>query len=339
MDGSRLAAKAWYSMALFDEQGALLDWNPGFAHELALARDLLVPGVALGTLLHRLCEYGGVAFAAAMMGDDVATLRRRLNGPPGAPTAPASFEYEGSGRRVQVDIESTALGRVLRLGREAARAYPAGLPPQNWQRHGLPAASAADRPSDMPAAPGSTARPAQDPACAMLDRETGLASTQRFQDVLEAEWQRALYTQSALAVVLIDLDLFRAYVERHGATAAAAVRDRVAQELGQGIVRNTDLIACYGERSFALLLCGASYAIAAVVAERARAAVLRLDLLHEDSPHGCVTASLGFASTVPAADTGAQQLLQAAETALLQAKLNGRNQTMGGAIGNLRISA
>ena len=44
-----------------------------------------------------------------------------------------------------------------------------------------------------------------DEVAALIDADTNLANRARFLDVLEAEWQRALYTQSAIAVAVVDV--------------------------------------------------------------------------------------------------------------------------------------
>jgi diguanylate cyclase (GGDEF)-like protein len=358
---------SWHSFALFDEHGGLLDWNEGFAYEFALARDLLRVGVGLQVLLLRVCNYNGVARAAAACGEDAAGLRKRLDGEPAPPLAPHSFEYECNWRWLRVHTGYTAGGRVLRMAVESSSLVAGsgrhavvpvvespvhgpvpGLPAANWQQQLATLAGRMDvgdgphldvEPTAAadPHAEEPLLQPLPDDVAALIDADTNLGNRTRFLDVLEAEWQRALYTQSAIAVAIIDLDLQRAYLKRYGEEAGQRLLQAVAHELGQGIVRSTDLVARYAERSFALMLTGASFAIAAVVAERARAVVAALDIEHEDAPRGMVTASVGFASTVPASDTGAAQLVEAAEAALLQAKLNGRNQAMGGAISNLLV--
>lgn len=359
---------SWQSFAMFDDEGKLLDWNADFAHEFAPAKDRLKPGAPLRDILVRACEQIGVAPVAAAMGDDAATLRRRIDSGHTVPQAPHAYDYEHEGRRLRVQTNRTGLGRIVRLAHEVitrvarnafaagntATGMPAGswvaqsdLPAANWQlAHRGPDKRAAAKPVSAPQAPGKKGRNGgafetksadDNDTATLIDSVTGLASQERFFDVLEAEWQRALYTQSAIAVAIIDLDLQRSFVTRYGEDAAEDLMRQVAEVMGQGIVRSTDLVARYGPKSFALMLSGASFAIAAVVAERARAAVAMLGVDHADSPHKTATVSIGFASTVPAADNGAKQLVEAAEAALFQAKLNGRNHAMGGAISNLLI--
>lgn len=355
----------WHSFSMYDDEGRLLDWNADFAHEFAAARDQIKPGASLHDILVRSCEEIGVPPVAAACGEDAATLRRRIDSDHTVFQAPHAYDYDNDGRRLRVQINRTGLGRIVRLAHEVvvhvahamqrphAPTNSSGLPAGSWvAQRDLPAANwqMKHRASDsrIAAAAGKLSRGRRPPlelapaseanAATHFDPLTGLASRERFFDVLEAEWQRALYTQSAIAVAIIDLDLQRPFVVRYGEAAAEDMIKRVAVAMGQGIVRSTDLVARYGPKSYALMLSGASFAIAAVVAERARAAVAMLGVEHQDSPHKTVTCSVGFASTVPASDTGAAQLIEASDAALFQAKINGRNQAMGGAISSLLIN-
>jgi diguanylate cyclase (GGDEF)-like protein len=61
------------------------------------------------------------------------------------------------------------------------------------------------------------------------------------------------------------------------------------------------------------------------VAERLREGIEKLRIVHENSPRGAITISVGAASAVPAAGEGAQALLQRADEALYEAKRRGRN--------------
>jgi diguanylate cyclase (GGDEF)-like protein len=89
----------------------------------------------------------------------------------------------------------------------------------------------------------------------------------------------------------------------------------------------SDQIARLGGESFAVLLPGLDEEICADVAERLRAAVQRMELPHLGlGVNGLVTVSAGVASHVVGQGTTCSSLYQAADTALYQAKIFGRNR-------------
>jgi diguanylate cyclase (GGDEF)-like protein len=98
----------------------------------------------------------------------------------------------------------------------------------------------------------------------------------------------------------------------------------VAGTLQRALGRPGDILARYGGEEFVALLHGADATGAAVVAERLRAAVERLQLAHPDSPFGVVTVSVGTASA-----TAPEGLIAAADKALYAAKAAGRNRVRG----------
>lgn len=63
-----------------------------------------------------------------------------------------------------------------------------------------------------------------------------------------------------------------------------------------------------------------------MVAERARLAVLNLQIPHAATSLGTVSVSLGVAAWQPGPENTPSELLKAADEALYRAKRNGRNQ-------------
>jgi diguanylate cyclase (GGDEF)-like protein len=56
------------------------------------------------------------------------------------------------------------------------------------------------------------------------------------------------------------------------------------------------------------------------------AAVQKLNIRHEQSPHDIVTISIGIATLIPSVETNMQQLVEEADKCLYRAKENGRNR-------------
>jgi diguanylate cyclase (GGDEF)-like protein len=89
--------------------------------------------------------------------------------------------------------------------------------------------------------------------------------------------------------------------------------------------RGTQLAARYGGEEFAVLLPGVELETAARIAERIRRAVEDLLIAHAGAPWGFISISVGVASIVPGERASPQELTEAADACLYEAKQRGRN--------------
>lgn len=159
------------------------------------------------------------------------------------------------------------------------------------------------------------------------DALTGVANRRRLDEALEEEWRRSVRHKSALALVLVDVDFFKAYNDRLGHPAGDACLKAVAKAVAEAGQRAGELVARYGGEEFAVLLPGVLRDQARVVGEGLRERVAALALVHPDSPVGPhVTVSVGAASIDPGPDVQAATLVAAADRALYAAKQAGRNR-------------
>jgi diguanylate cyclase (GGDEF)-like protein len=159
----------------------------------------------------------------------------------------------------------------------------------------------------------------------ITDPLTGLANRRRFAEVLEAEWTRARAGGDVIALALIDVDHFKLYNDRYGHVAGDACLRLVASALSDG-VRGSDLLARYGGEEFAVILPGADRRAVRQVAERLRTLVAARREPHAGTPAGAVTISVGAAAVSPGPHLSAEQLIEAADAALYEAKRSGRNR-------------
>ncbi|MGA2124898.1 MAG: diguanylate cyclase [Xanthobacteraceae bacterium] len=160
----------------------------------------------------------------------------------------------------------------------------------------------------------------------ITDALTGLANRRRFDEVLEAEWQRALRQRGWIGMVLIDVDHFKLFNDRYGHLAGDACLKQVAAALADNARRGIDLVARYGGEEFAIILAGADIDAVRTVAERCRAAVEALAERHAGASRGIVTVSVGIAAATASATMSPAMLVAAADAALYDAKRLGRNQ-------------
>lgn len=160
------------------------------------------------------------------------------------------------------------------------------------------------------------------------DGLTGLANRRHLDTVLAAELRRALRSNGALSLIMIDVDFFKQYNDLYGHQAGDECLRRIAAVLKQRQRRPGDLAARYGGEEMLMLLPDTDAAGAMLVAEKIRAGIQALDLPHRGNPAGVLTISAGVGALEllePGART-LEDLLGQADIALYQAKHGGRNQ-------------
>ncbi|MDP3316912.1 MAG: GGDEF domain-containing protein [Devosia sp.] len=129
-----------------------------------------------------------------------------------------------------------------------------------------------------------------------------------------------------IAVVLLDIDHFKAYNDALGHMAGDEALRQVARELRAGLRAGTDRAFRFGGEEFLLLLRRTSLSEAVSLAERLRRRIEAAALPHPRGEGMVVTASFGAASARTGGDIGNDELVAGADAALYAAKRNGRNQ-------------
>ena len=159
------------------------------------------------------------------------------------------------------------------------------------------------------------------------DGLTGLANRRHFDEALHQEWQRCRRDGASLSLVFIDVDYFKPYNDHYGHQAGDDVLRQVGEVLAEYGRRPGDLAARYGGEEFVLLYPQTGPEAAAQLAEQIRASVEALGLAHGRSECAAhVTVSIGAASVIPEPSRSADELVEAADHAVYQAKLRGRNR-------------
>ncbi|TAN70929.1 MAG: diguanylate cyclase [Methylobacter sp.] len=155
------------------------------------------------------------------------------------------------------------------------------------------------------------------------DDLTGLANRRHFNEVLAKECSRAERTDQPLALMMIDVDLFKKYNDHYGHQAGDDGLLNVAKTLKAHAHRATDLAARYGGEEFAFIAPATDEKGASTLATEICTGLANQQLPHELSPFGIITVSIGVAVFV-VGDTP-EALIKKADVALYSAKKQGRN--------------
>lgn len=162
------------------------------------------------------------------------------------------------------------------------------------------------------------------------DGLTGLANRRYFDEYLDTEWLRGLRERRELAVLMIDVDHFKAFNDTYGHVAGDDALKRVAQAMRDTCNRSSDLVARYGGEEFAAILPATTPGGARLIAEKLRIAVLSLGIEHSASTTAnTITVSVGCCAVVPLVDQPTSHLLALADQRLYEAKRSGRNRVQG----------
>jgi diguanylate cyclase (GGDEF)-like protein len=164
----------------------------------------------------------------------------------------------------------------------------------------------------------------------LTDGLTGIANRRRFDEFFDREWRRAARNRAPLALILMDIDLFKAFNDAYGHPAGDDCLRRLAGALVESTHRPADLVARYGGEEFIAVLPDTTAEGARRVAEQIRRRVTELAIPHEHSAGGgFVTFSFGVASVVPQPGHPATELLERTDRFLYEAKQSGRNRICG----------
>jgi diguanylate cyclase (GGDEF)-like protein len=125
-----------------------------------------------------------------------------------------------------------------------------------------------------------------------------------------------------MAVIMIDIDRFKRYNDAFGHPAGDEALKEIAKCIGQAARRGLDVVTRYGGEEFAIILPETDIAGAKVVADN-----VRRNTEADTQFLQPTTMSLGIAS-MQGEQINPQELVDQADRALYQAKLQGRNRAV-----------
>ncbi|MDX3774264.1 diguanylate cyclase [Chromatiaceae bacterium AAb-1] len=152
---------------------------------------------------------------------------------------------------------------------------------------------------------------------------TQLHNRGHWEENLEQEFRRVQRYGHRSTLLMCDIDYFKRVNDTYGHAAGDLVIQKVA-DIIRNSLRNTDVAGRYGGEEYAILLVDTSAEQAAVFAERLRK-IVEVQTISYHGQEFKITLSLGLAECLPQM-AGHREWIEAADKALYQSKVAGRNQ-------------
>ena len=158
------------------------------------------------------------------------------------------------------------------------------------------------------------------------DPLTGIANRRKFDIALAECLAAAQHNQSAISLLMIDVDHFKSFNDTYGHQAGDECLQMLSKAISATLSDPNSLVARYGGEEFVVLLPGEDLAKAMLTAEQIRLAVrlTLLDTLPNVPPSQ--TVSIGLVSCQVSSETTRESMLADADAALYEAKKQGRNR-------------
>jgi len=163
---------------------------------------------------------------------------------------------------------------------------------------------------------------------ALEDGLTGLPNRRQFDLFIYAEINKARRRSDDVALIMIDVDLFKKYNDHYGHVQGDECLRSVSAIIQRNITREGDLAARYGGEEFAIVLSNTDYVGAFIIAEKIRTELEKSSIEHSESPANVVTVSIGISTLSGSKSDTPEDLIDIADKALYVAKTNGRNRTV-----------
>ena len=162
---------------------------------------------------------------------------------------------------------------------------------------------------------------------ASIDALTGLANRRAFDERLQSEWRLALHEKTPLALLLIDVDLFKSYNDVYGHLGGDDCLRSIADSIAKTLEPTGHTATRFGGEEFAIILPNTPLEPALEIAENIRYAIEAMKLPHPyNLSCGVQTISIGVVATLPTQTDTALSLLNDCDRALYSAKNRGRNR-------------
>ncbi|MCQ6560165.1 diguanylate cyclase domain-containing protein [Paenibacillus mendelii] len=162
-----------------------------------------------------------------------------------------------------------------------------------------------------------------------LDGLTGIRNRRSFDERYSRLWTEAAHQSVPLSVIMLDIDFFKAFNDTYGHQVGDSCLKKVAGVLDQIAADHGYFAARYGGEEFVCLLPKTTTEAARAFGEMLCTAVRDIGIPHKKSLISTVvTVSIGVATITPSPLSTGESLVELADKALYQAKLEGRNQVV-----------
>jgi len=151
----------------------------------------------------------------------------------------------------------------------------------------------------------------------LLDELTKLPNRRFFNIRIEDEWNRAVRGKYHLSFLMMDLDMFKDYNDKHGHLEGDRLLREVARVFSYCINRTSDFSARFGGEEFCVILPNTKIEGAKKIAENIRIFMERTSK---------ATISIGVVCKIPALEDKMQEFIDLADQKLYEAKNTGRNK-------------
>ena len=161
------------------------------------------------------------------------------------------------------------------------------------------------------------------------DALTGIHNRRMFDEHATRMWHQATRASAPIALLMIDIDHFKAFNDHGGHQAGDACLVKVASVLNRASRRPLDLAARYGGEEFSILLYDIQRDRVEDLCRELHTSLASLAIEHPAFSNGqLVTFSIGGACVEPQPGRRVEGLIQLADEALYTAKERGRNRTV-----------
>jgi diguanylate cyclase (GGDEF)-like protein len=280
-------------LALFDPQGRLVFHNRRYVEQFPMIADVCLPGTSLRQIIRTAVDRG----ERAVFGEEEEQFLKEAD----------VYLVEGE-REFQLADGRWFVARTSACSDGCAMIVFTDVTGNREREDGLRALSA--RLAEL----------------ADTDGLTGLANRRAFDRSLAEVTETANGTGRDAALLLLDVDRFKAFNDLYGHPAGDACLQKVA-----AVVRSIaeavpgSLVCRYGGEEFSVLLPDTDEAEAERIGWEIVQAVYELDVRHNGSEKNRATVSIGLACLHPRAEGGRVALLANADAGLYAAKSAGRN--------------
>ncbi|MEH6446143.1 MAG: GGDEF domain-containing protein [Oceanospirillaceae bacterium] len=156
----------------------------------------------------------------------------------------------------------------------------------------------------------------------LIDTLSGLYNRRKLEVFAEQQ------IESDYALIIADIDWFKAFNDLYGRTEGDECIIKVAMAIKGSLLTDDDLAVRYGGEEFLVILINSSMSQAKLVAEKIQSIIQNFEIKHEKSEFNQLSLSLGVAHSSEIKSDDWQALFDIADKRLYQAKANGRARTV-----------